>query len=134
MINSPVLKKIMFQNIKYFHKENGRKLTPFWDTELYVVKDKNLHFRRFLNRVIRLDPYWLQNTHTSFLMRRGLRYFLLITIILNDYGRAVWRKGPNSIIVPQDGKISSCNTVPMISSPSITLFLVKLSVGWYINN
>ena len=71
MINSPVLKKIMFQNIKYFYKENGRKLTPFWDTELYVMKDKNLHFRRFLNRVIRPDPYWLQNTHTSFLMRRG---------------------------------------------------------------
>ena len=44
MINSPVLKKIMFQNIKNFHNENGQKLTPFWGTELYAMKDKNLHF------------------------------------------------------------------------------------------
>lgn len=43
MINSPVLKKIMFQNIKNFHNENGRKLTPFLGTELYAMKDKNLH-------------------------------------------------------------------------------------------
>ena len=57
-------------------------------------------------------------------------YFLLITIILNYYGRAVWREGPDSIIVPQDGNISSCNTVAMFSSPSIALFFVKLSVGW----
>ena len=135
MINSPVLKKIMFPNIKYFHKENGRKLTPFWDTELYVVKDKNLHFRRFFKPS---DTTWsLLTAKYSYLISNAtwtLAYFLLITIILNDYGRAVWRKGPNSIIVPQDGNISSCNTVPMFSSPSITLFLVKLSVGWYINN
>ena len=44
MINSPVLKKIVFQNIKNFHNENGPNLTPFCGTELYSVKDKNLHF------------------------------------------------------------------------------------------
>ena len=40
MINSPVLKKSMFQSIKYFYNENGRKLTPFLGTELYAVKKK----------------------------------------------------------------------------------------------
>ena len=57
------------------------------------------------------------------------RVFSADNHILNDYGRTVWREGRDSITVPQDGNISSCNTVAMFSSPSIALFFVKLSVG-----